>query len=544
MATEAVTRWQPGLCQKTGIVYSFGQVSDDLARTDLLSDEPSLGFITQPLSADARPAAGKAVYAPVTISGLAISLNIDQQSLDTAPEEVRRGNGQRITDLKLTPRVVAKLLTQSYRAATNDPKIIPNNPLFLERDQDFLADNPLFKDLTLNFGIKNILSPVGSADVFDRLWAWVVGDQEARDFLNGEPDPFGAVVNPNYKALAVPRTDLPKSDLACDIPGNDGSGRAPLCPDNNFPSTLDMHEATRAASRGDWLVKADWDPTATPPTYKKSALQPAGARALLAISDTATATRYSLPTAKLRNAAGNFVAPTTQSLLASVSSAKSSGAGGIVQPDPRAPGADVYPLATITYAATAPSALDAKGRRDYAAFLRYAAGAGQHPGLDLGNLPPGYVPLTKAMKQQTLAAATAIENATSPRPGSRGTGASGGAGGSVGTGSGSTGASGAGGSVGAAGGPGGSSATPGGAATPAASPAPGGTAAPSPSAPAAAAAKTPAEPVGGVRYVLTGVLIAGGVSVGASRVLRFSARARPSKQGVMPTPDHTALPSV
>lgn len=530
MITEAVTRWQPGLCRETGLVYSFGQVSDELARTDLQSDEPSLGFITRPLPPDARPAAGKMVYAPVAISGLAISLNIDQQSLDTAPAEVQRGNGQRINELKLTPRVVAKLLTQSYRAATNAPETIAGNPLFMDKDPDFLADNPQFKDLALNFGLKNLLAPVGSADVYDLLWTWVAGDQEARDFLDGKADPWGAVVNPNYRGLAVPRFDLPKSDLACQPATED---RGPLCPADNLPSTLDMHEGTRAASRGDWLIRADWDPGADPPVYKKSAPQPAGARALLAVSDTATATRYSLPTAQLLNAAGNFVAPSTQSLLAGVAAAKGSGVPGVVEPDPRAPGPDVYPLTAITYAATAPSALDPSGRRAYAAFLRYAAGPGQHPGLELGDLPPGYVPLTAAMRLQTRAAATAIANATSPPTGGGPTAGpgSGGAGGPV-----------PGGGTGAPnGGTGGSGATtpPGTAAPPAAAP----PTALEPTAPAGTQQTTPDLSVGAIRYVLPGILIVGGVCAGVSRALRFTARARQPK-GVMPTPNHAALPSV
>ena len=40
-----------------------------------------------------------------------------------------------------------------------------------------------------------------------------------------------------------------------------------------------------------------------------------------------------------------------------------------------------------------PSGTDAK---DYASFLRFVAGPGQHPGRGVGQLPPGYLPLTKA----------------------------------------------------------------------------------------------------------------------------------------------------
>jgi hypothetical protein len=108
-------------------------------------------------------------------------------------------------------------------------------------DPDFLADNPQFKDLYLNFGIWNLLTPVWSADVFDRLRAWVAGDQAARDFLDGKPDPWDAVVNPDYKGVALPRSDLPKSDLACEIIPTPPSGEpqtrsAPTTPSRR-PST-------------------------------------------------------------------------------------------------------------------------------------------------------------------------------------------------------------------------------------------------------------------------------------------------------------------
>jgi hypothetical protein len=547
MITEAITRWQPGLCATTGTVYSFGQVSDDLARVDMQDKDPALAFVTRPLPPDATAGKGPPVYAPAALSGLAIAFNVDSQSLDDAPEAVRMRNGQRIPELNLTPRVVAKLLTQSYRAATNDPATIPDNPLFMDKDPDFLADNPAFQNLTLNFGIKNVLSPLGSADAYAQLWEWIAGDAEARDFLDGEPDPWGAVVNPNYQDLATPRPDLPKSDLACQTFPDDGSGLpppGPLCPADNFPSTNDMHEAVRATSRGDWLVKAEWDPGADPPAYKKSGLQASGVRALLALSDTATAARFSLPTARLRNAAGKFVAPTAPSLLAGVAAAKPSSVPGIVEPNPRAPGADVYPLTAVTHAAAVPGAWKPDGRRDYAALLRYVAGPGQRPGLAPGSLPPGYVPLPSSLLTQLRDAATAIEKWRPPAAGPSGGGSGGAYSGGAGVpAAGLSGASPAGGADGTGAGPAGGGQPS--AATPGAAPAAvrSGAQLP-PGAPAAEPTrKTPKLPVGAVRYALLGVLAACGVAAVASAALRFAARSRPRKE-VMPTPDHAAAPSL
>jgi hypothetical protein len=60
--------------------------------------------------------------------------------------------------------------------------------------------------------------------------------------------------------------------------------------------------------------------------------------------------------------------------------------------------------------------LDPTARKDYMAFLRYAAGPGQQQGVNPGQLPVGMVPLPEALKAQTLAAATTIETQTNQTP--------------------------------------------------------------------------------------------------------------------------------
>jgi hypothetical protein len=75
--------------------------------------------------------------------------------------------------------------------------------------------------------------------------------------------------------------------------------------------------------------------------------------------------------------------------------------------------AGAYPLTMLTYAALDTSE-SADARRDYAAFLRYAAGAGQQPGSDPGDLPPGYVPLSDALRAETRAVAARLERWVAP----------------------------------------------------------------------------------------------------------------------------------
>ena len=67
----------------------------------------------------------------------------------------------------------------------------------------------------------------------------------------------------------------------------------------------------------------------------------------------------------------------------------------------------------VVYAAIPTSGLPAADATDYAALLTFAAGPGQTPGSGVGQLPPGYLPLTAAdglggLAAYTLAAATDV----------------------------------------------------------------------------------------------------------------------------------------
>jgi hypothetical protein len=76
--------------------------------------------------------------------------------------------------------------------------------------------------------------------------------------------------------------------------------------------------------------------------------------------------------------------------------------------------AKAYPLAVSLYAALNPIQSDAASRLSYANLIRFAVTKGQNPGTNMGDLPNGYAPLSKAFIAQALAAATAIEKGISP----------------------------------------------------------------------------------------------------------------------------------
>lgn len=410
--TTAVSSWQPTLCA-TGATYNYSQVSDDTARRLLVSTNPGLDFVSRGLDPALAPPDGPPVYAPVAVTGLTFAVNLDKNVADPTPAEDAQ-QGQRITSLNLTPRVVAKLLTQSYQFGAQyyqgPEPALKDNAGSLLADPDFLKDNP---DLRTQLpSIADALVPFAPADAVVSLWNWINSDKDARAFLDGEPDPYGMTVNPAYRGLARGLDRLPKSDLQCH-PIDPSHKDLPFCTLDQHPYASDFRDAARSASRGDSLVRNTY-PASTPigqkPTLSKGGLQPSGRRALIALSDTGTAARYALPTARLRNASGAFVAPDGEGLTAGLASMKPSGPDGLLQPDPTATDPAAYPLTQLTYAVTVPAKITKPQGADFADFLRYAAGPGQVSGVGPGQLPPGYLPLPQSFRQQTLAAADVVQS--------------------------------------------------------------------------------------------------------------------------------------
>jgi hypothetical protein len=153
--------------------------------------------------------------------------------------------------------------------------------------------------------------------------------------------------------------------------------------------------------------------------YRVDGPQALGSRAILSITDSASAFQYGLQTARLSRAGDDgdtrrFIAPDVAAMTAAVASMSPGEVQPVLEPDPTADAPDAYPLTALTYAAIAPLSLDKAAREDYAAFLDYAAGPGQVAGLQLGELPPGYAPLTPTLKQATQAGAKAVRELTAP----------------------------------------------------------------------------------------------------------------------------------
>ncbi|MFE7842469.1 hypothetical protein ACFU53_42350 [Streptomyces sp. NPDC057474] len=490
LAADAMTSWQATLCP-TGTVYGFTQLGEPDTRARLIADGSSgLAFTTRALGADEGTTAPSdtTVYAPTALSGTVIGFTIERRPRAGASDAIRRLAGTKVESIDLSPRLVAKLLTESYRnspwGAISGSTVASgygwaqDNPAGLASDPEFIALNPEFADLSVAetpATDTDLLTSLGHSDSARAVWQWIVSDKEARSFLTGVPDDDGMRVNPYYSTSAdvnptgfafdpVGTDTYPKSDPWCTVPPGTGATEK-QCMIDFHPYVSDLHNAALHTRRADSLWKATWDPLASPPAFKSPGPQTVGSRFVITVTDAASAARYGLQTARLRNASGAFVAPTTKSLTAAAGSASGGRAPEINPAKATAKGA--YPLAQLVYAAARPAKLDAAAREDYAALLTYAAGGGQVSGADPGRLPAGYAPLSKALRARTAEAAKDLAQYTGPSSdddkggsGSASGGSSSGGGDSAGTGGASGGTSGGGGSTGAGGTSGGGDATP------------------------------------------------------------------------------------
>ncbi|HEY3546081.1 MAG TPA: hypothetical protein VGK17_08305 [Propionicimonas sp.] len=431
LISGAVGQWQPRLCNSAnGAVYSLltGPESDAALAAN--------GTATAPMAMTSRALSVTDVtdnlrYAPVALSGLSIAFAIDRQariSGGAVPDDVQARERQALTSLRLTPRLVAKLLTASYTDAL--PQAAEASYLTggrnITRDPDFLAVNDhewSYMSIT-SVGVSDLLTPLGRSDAAVAIWTYIMADADARNFMSGKADPWGMKINPNYSTnksvnptgtgLALPRDDFPKAD-PIEYPGTDSNNHLDavnLVTWRPYTSSLDM--SGYLVLRGDAQKLGIWDVNSTPPKFTKGDRAVVGLQAVMGLTDTASAARYQVVQASLRNPAGKFVAPTNPALAAAVPAmTKNPDQHQVVGFDPTSSAAKAataaYPLAMPVYAAVNPAMAGAAVRADYATFIVSAVTSGQTPGTGDGQLPAGYAPLPAAWKQQALAAAKDIK---------------------------------------------------------------------------------------------------------------------------------------
>ncbi|AWR21985.1 hypothetical protein [Aurantimicrobium photophilum] len=444
LMAQAVAQWQPELCLgSTGATFVVSAGDESSALTSAAGTRASpLALTSRPYSNSSDPL----VYAPVAISSVALTFTIDRQ-IDpdqNVPNEVVARNGLPFDSLKLNPRLVAKLLTNSYiqslpfgapltQVGFIDEQRPGSNATNLTQDPEFLAINdPEWQYMKLNgAALGDFLIPQGRSDLAYQLWAYVMADPDARAFLAGTPDDWGMVVNswyssnaalnPSQTGLSLPRSNFPKADpieKADSYNANTLQGTGVLNLVQYRPYVHDLQEGALQVLRGDGKVLGGWDTSKIPAAWGKSGRSFLGTRQVLAVTTAGASSRFQNVNAMLLNPAGEFVAPTTASMSAAVAAmtpTSNSSVYGFDFASSQAQAATTaYPLTMPIYAALNPKQSDAGLREVYAAFIRFAAKDGQTPGTEAGELPEGYAPLPASWVNQALQAASAIQSGIKP----------------------------------------------------------------------------------------------------------------------------------
>jgi hypothetical protein len=299
-------------------------------------------------------------YAPVDLNAVVVGFTIDD-AVTLAP----------ITDITLTPRLVARLMTNSHLDTFfQDPEFVALNP---GHSWPVAAVPPLVRaDL--------------NADT--RLFtSWMIHDANAQKFVAGN-DIHGVTVTSAYKDYPYPVDNFENAA---------GDTFNPLT-NNDFVANY----AFRARPALDNVFIRPW------------------VGGYFAMLDRPTAARFGLPLAKLVNATGTAVAPDDAGLLAGYQS-MTTDANGMRTPNFDATDASAYPLVKVDYALTPLQGADYDvGNRRFVAddaktahlktFLDYVATSGQQT----TNLLPGFVAMPAELVAQTQALAAQIGHFSGP----------------------------------------------------------------------------------------------------------------------------------
>ena len=425
LMSQASLQWSPAYClDKKRFKFQLNQMSDDAGWNVMEGGIGAAAFVS---SSHKRRGTDPIGYAPTAVTGFAIGYNID-----------RPDNAGEFDTLRLNPRLVAKLLTQSYLGSDlgRGHPGIGANPLGIMNDPEFIALNPGLSQITQEAGA-SLLSLSNDSDIIEQLTDWIAHDSAAMDFVNGKADPWGMKVNPSYKKIKLPRAEWPLLDTY--IPQTQNTCRQ-ANPDVYFsqlaaPVTT-LRKIAEALLDG-WpnvQTRCDFDQVSN--TYKlgRGDRQSYGTRFMLGLVSLGDLERYGLKAAALQTKKDTYVGPSDASLAAAVdlsqqqppkkgdkgkgdkggqgdgggqddAGSDSARVGATKKFDPTRPfvldQADVrksgkaYPGTMVVYTAAKLRELVQEDADKVAMFIRIATSEGQKAGAGNGELPRGFLPITK-----------------------------------------------------------------------------------------------------------------------------------------------------
>ncbi|HEX4699825.1 MAG TPA: hypothetical protein VH857_10760 [Actinomycetes bacterium] len=400
LMSQAALQWAPAYClRKDRFKFQLNRMSDTAAFALMDNGQAPAAMVSGRHPSDGgHPVA----YAPTAVTGFSVSYVID-----------RPDNAGEFTDLRLTPRLLAKLLTQSY-PASNLGALHPGlekNPLAIDLDPEFQALNPGL-DTIAREAAATVLALSQSSDVMSTLTSYIAQDQDAMSFIAGKPDPWGMVVNPSYKRIALPVAEWPLKDTFVPPSELECQKENPAVYLSQVAAPVSYLRTIAEAVLDAWpnvQTRCDRPTPSDPFKLGRIDRQGIGTRFMLGITSLGDAARFGLRTAALETTAGHYVGPGAASLGAAVAHASAGATGEPFRLDEAAlvKDAHAYPGTMLVYTAARTSGLDKPDATKVAQFIRVATTQGQQPGPGNGQLPEGFLPIRDAGVTRPLFAAAA-----------------------------------------------------------------------------------------------------------------------------------------
>lgn len=397
------------------------------AVSDLAHGNTEIAFTDDPESSDQQQSLKSGSFALIPVALTANTVGADAQILGTGLSGTQQGVKYPIDHMALTPTMVAGEITNqgNYGASyTADDQVAcsgasedPSTHLCGSWPCGVLGTNltcSLFDQVNYLPGYSNYfqsaaLMQEGSSGATDQLFNWL---------CNAPLVPINLPASPKERqsgAQSLETGFFGSSGPTVKCPAGQDSVPGFTAPPNFFAYNNPETQNIKAPV---WVVNSS------------------GAHAAAAFinQNWAEGEYYGVgAVAALQNGAGNFVQPTSTSLAAAVSVAKTN-ADGTLTPDYTSTNADAYPMPDVVYAAVSANpvpAPQAAAETDELTQMLALTGTG---GSNVGQLPAGFVPMPASLvtQAQTDIAKDIVAQPTLPGGVGGGGGAGGAGGGSAG----------------------------------------------------------------------------------------------------------------
>lgn len=390
LMAQASLQWSPAYClDKKRFKFQHNKMSDEAAFSLMEGGGGAAALVS---SKHEVRGTDPVVYAPTAVTGFSIGYVID-----------RPDNAGEFTNLKLTPRLVAKLLTQSYLGSERGRGHpgISANPTSLNLDPDFQKLNPGL-DTTAREAAATLLSLSESSDSVQTLTAYIANDEDAMAFINGKADPWGMRINPSYKKIKLPTPEWPLLDDYVPPTNDECYAQNPSPYFTQLAAPITSMRKIAEAVLDAWpnvQTKCERSTVTDPWKIGRVDRQGVGTRFMLGLVSLGDARRLGLREATLLTKGNNFVGPTDTGLAKAVAVAEPSKSGDepftLDMADVIKAG-NAYPGTMIVYTATRSANLPKEDATKVAEFIKVSSTEGQRAGYGNGELPPGYLALKKA----------------------------------------------------------------------------------------------------------------------------------------------------